>query len=65
MEHLFQNSLRKETDEEGMSENGFGVLSRLMLARMFIQVLADDGRLQGGFDTPPQLLDPFGRQLLG
>lgn len=50
MEHLFQNSPRKGTDEEGMSENDFGVLSCLMLARMFIQVLAGDGQLQGGFD---------------
>lgn len=72
MKHLFQNSPRGGADEEGMSENAFSVLSHLMLAGVFIQVLAAAGWLQGGFDThstPPThthtLLDSFGRPAAG
>lgn len=55
-----------------MSENAFSVLSHLMLAGVFIQVLAAAGWLQGGFDThstpPPthtHCLTLLAGQLLG
>lgn len=65
MDHLFQSSLKKGADGEGKSDDACCVLSLLSQCWLegspkFLQ------RAAGSREAlTPQLLDPFGRQLLG